>query len=122
MTGPSLFPISPTPAHTREAIAQAQQTCLSAARAIARATAAVESSRVLHAERQHWREVWNDLRHAEYLPLCCAHCRRIRTRDGAWRAIPSGMYEVIHDMRRMNLTHGTCPDCRRIVLPADTTS
>jgi hypothetical protein len=117
MPGPNLLAIRPTPADTRDVIAHAHQACLAAAKAVGRATAVVESSRMLYAEREHWREVWNDLQDAEYLAVCCVYCHRIRTRDGIWGVIPSSMYDIIHEIGRMNLTHGICPDCLHVVLP-----
>jgi hypothetical protein len=120
MLGPHSDVYRPTRADTREAIAHARQACLAAVRAIARATTVLESSRMLCAERDHWRQVWNDLKGADrdYMAVCCAYCTRVRSRDGVWGAIPPGVHDIIHGTSRINLTHGICPDCLPVVFPA----
>jgi hypothetical protein len=93
MLGPHSDVYRPTRADTREAIAHARQACLAAVRAIARATTVLESSRMLCAERDHWRQVWNDLKGADrdYMAVCCAYCTpcpepgRCLGSDPAWR-------------------------------------
>jgi len=119
MSGPYSHADRPAPADTREAMAHARLTCLAAARAIEMATATVETSWVLYHRREHWRQVWSDLQSADpdYMAVCCAYCTHVRSRDGAWGAIPSGINEVVHRTSRMNLTHGICPDCQPLVFP-----
>jgi hypothetical protein len=83
------------------------------------ATATVETSLVLCARREHWRQVWSEVQGADpdYMAVCCAYCTHVRSRDGVWGAIPPRINEIIHGTSRINLTHGICPDCQPIVFP-----
>lgn len=84
------------------------------------ATATVETSRVLYAMREHWRQVWSELQGVDpdYRAVCCAYCTHVRSLDGDWGAIPPGINEIIHGTSRINLTHGICPACQPIVFPS----
>lgn len=45
------------------------------------------------------------------LPVC-AWCKRIHTKDGAWKT----MEELLNDMLRVRMTHGICPSCTREIV------
>jgi hypothetical protein len=107
------------PAKSRQAIEHARQICLAAARAIESARVTLGTSQTLYAEREHWRQVWSDLRGAgpDYFTTCCAYCGRVQTREGTWGPIPSGINQIIHGTGQLNLTHDICPDCQPRVFP-----
>jgi hypothetical protein len=68
---------------------------------VGEARAVVDETRRLREQRARWREVWSLhlLQPSEFL-ICCAYCARMKTRDGRWITVPSGISEIMHAGRR----------------------
>jgi hypothetical protein len=105
-------PAHPLAQSHAEILERALATNAAARASVEQAMDLVAVSQALRRERDYWRQILEGLdAGSERLIPVCAYCDRVRAREGLWERIPTGVMQLLHHSKVIDVTHGICPVC-----------